>query len=113
MDQLDLLREDMAALKTDVRDAIIDANSRVLAEVGAMRLTQLHNATAIAELHTAVVGNGTKGLADRVSAVEATVGELVTFEEREHGSFRALLVGLPLVVGVAGLAVSAIKLVAG
>ena len=106
MDELDRfraeLREDMKALKAEVSDA----NSRVLSEVGEMRLLQLHNAELITGLHGAIVGNGTTGLGDQVKALRADFSDLNLLEVREHGGIRVLLV---FIAGMGTLALAYLK----
>ena len=117
MDELDRfraeLREDMAALKKELREDMAsfkadtsDANSRVLAEVGEMRLLQLHNAELITGLHGAIVGNGTTGLGDQVKALRADFSDLNLLEVREHGGIRVLLV---FIAGMGTLALAYLK----
>ena len=108
-DSIDLLRHDMAELRHELRDVL----SEIRGEVGQVRLQQLDNTERLIAMETAITGNGTKGLGERVSGVEDELHELLKFEESEHGTFRVLLVGMGLVGGLGTAAVSAIKLLAG
>ncbi len=96
------------------------------------KLSSVGEDVAALKLH--VLGNGGPGLSERLRSVEAAISERVSviglvhsqaealderlttledFENKEHGAYKFIGIGVPLVAGMGGLAISIIKLASG